>query len=211
MASTRHHPLESSAATSPTSSANVPAQSSPSTTSSANRKWMHAPSAAVTIWLIVSIPLVLWDVMFVLLRPHSMPGGKLHSPIWTPYALYITVDYIYGWPAFNARNGFTAAQSVLNLVETAGYVYYLFVVSRYAVTATTAAGRPSHEKGRKGFLWFLLDDKAVAGRIGAAALLVAFSAAVMTVSKTILYCKCAMSRMEFASDILLSSSIGFIR
>ncbi|OXV06309.1 hypothetical protein Egran_05923 [Elaphomyces granulatus] len=186
MDSTRQHPLEFSPASS-ASSANASVQSSSSTTSSPNRKWMHTPSAAVTSWLIVAIPVVLWDAGFVLLRPHSLPGGKLHSPIWTPYALYVTVDYIYGWPAFNARNGFTAAQAVLNLVETAGYVYYLFVVSRYAVTSTTAASRPSHKKGRRGLLWFLFDDKVVAGGIGAAALLVAFGAAVMTLSKTVLY------------------------
>lgn len=181
MDSTRHRPLEFS----PASSASSADASSSSTTSSSNRKWMHAPSAAVIIWLIVSVPLVLWDTGFVLLRPHSLPGGKLHAPIWTPYALYCAVDYVYG--AFNARNGFAAAQSVLNLVETAGYVYYLFVVSRYAVTSTTAASRPSHKKGRRGLLWFLFDDKVVADGIGATALLVAFGAAVMTLSKTVLY------------------------
>jgi hypothetical protein len=42
-----------------------------------------------------------------------MPGGKFHSPIWTPYALYGTVDYMYGWPAWNAGIGFTAAQGSL--------------------------------------------------------------------------------------------------
>ncbi|MCJ1254802.1 hypothetical protein MMC24_002618 [Lignoscripta atroalba] len=42
-----------------------------------------------------------------------MPGGWLHSPIWVPYALYGTVDYIYGFPAWEARNGFTAAHDDL--------------------------------------------------------------------------------------------------
>jgi hypothetical protein len=156
----------------------------------ANRKWVHTPSAAVTIWLMVSIPLVIWDAGYVLLRPHSMPGGKLHSPVWTPYALYGTIDYIYGWPAFNARNGFTAAQTVLNLFETACYIFYLAVLYRYGTTVTSS-GRASQRKVKKGLSWFLLDEKVVAGRIGALALVIAFSGSVATFTKTVLYCKCS--------------------
>ncbi len=61
-----------------------------------------------------------------------MPGGALHLPLFRPYALYGTVDYIYGWPAWRARNGFTAAQAGLNVVETVGYLGYLGVVGWFA-------------------------------------------------------------------------------
>ncbi|KAL1989360.1 hypothetical protein VTN96DRAFT_122 [Rasamsonia emersonii] len=199
MVSTRHHPRDfpppptpSSASTPDNNAAAAAVKPSPTTaatsptTSGTSRKWVHTPSAAVTIWLLVSVPLVLWDAGYVLLRPHSMPGGKWHSPIWTPYALYGTIDYIYGWPAFNARNGFTAAQTVLNLLETACYVFYLAVIYRYGATVTTG-GRASQKKVRKGLSWFLLDEKVVVGRIGAVALLVAFSGSVATFSKTVLY------------------------
>ncbi|KAJ9300748.1 hypothetical protein DTO271G3_1912 [Paecilomyces variotii] len=185
MVSTRHHPREFPPPATPNSNAVVKSTPSPTTSGSGRSKWVHTPSAAVTIWLVFSIPLIFWDAGYVLLRPHSMPGGKLHSPIWTPYALYGTIDYIYGWPAFNARNGFTAAQTVMNLVETAGYLYYLFVVYRYG-TIVTSSGRASR-KQQKGLIWFLKEDKSIAGRTGAIALLVAFSASVMTVSKTALY------------------------
>lgn len=117
-----------------------------------------------------------------------MPGNKLHSPIWTPYALYGTIDYIYGWPAFNARNGFTAAQTIMNLVETVGYLYYLSIVYLYGASVAPTTGRPQQKKARKGLMWLLKDDKVVPGRIGAVALLVAYTASVMTVSKTALYC-----------------------
>ncbi|KAM0095449.1 hypothetical protein ACP6JD_001125 [Aspergillus fumigatus] len=113
-------------------------------------------------------------------------GHKLHSPVWTPYALYGTIDYIYGWPAFNARNGFTVAQTVLNLVESAAYLYYLFIIYKYGATMTTG-GRGKQRKTRKGLLWMLKGDKVVSGRTGATALLVAYSASVMTSSKTVLY------------------------
>ncbi|ODM23745.1 hypothetical protein SI65_01334 [Aspergillus cristatus] len=162
------------------------------TATTTTNKWVHTPSTAITLWLIFSIPLVLWDSGYVLLRPHSMPGNSLHSPLWTPYALYGTIDYIYGWPAFNARNGFTAAQTVLNLFESAGYCYYLWVVYRYGVpvSAGSAGGRgrgKRAEKAEKGVLGFLKEERIVAGRVAATALLIAYSASVMTLGKTVLY------------------------
>lgn len=191
MVSTRHHPRDFG--TPAGSKERIKATSSPSPSRNGGagpgRKWVHTPSAAVTLWLVLSIPFVLWDAGYVLLRPHSMPGNKLHSPIWTPYALYGTIDYIYGWPAFNENNGFTAAQTIMNLFETVAYVYYLAIIAVYGVSAS--GGR---KKSQKGLVWFFTENKAVAGRNGAVALLVAYSASVMTVSKTALYCKLRMSR-----------------
>jgi hypothetical protein len=181
MVSTRHHPQEFPPA--PKSRSVTPSRSTDSTPSSTN--WVHTPTAAVSLWLFISCPLVLWDAGYVLLRPHSMPGGKWHSPIWTPYALYGTVDYIYGWPAYNAHNGFTAAQTYLNLAETAAYLYYLWIVYKYGTPATGASRGSKSQR-----LWSAFTgERVVGGRTGATALLVAFSASVMTLSKTILYCK----------------------
>lgn len=190
MVSTRHHPREFP---SPEKAAQAMEKASPAPTTTGNsRKWVHTPSVAITVWLVVSIPLVIWDASYVLLRPHSMPGGRLHSPVWTPYALYGTVDYIYGWPAFEARNGFTAAQTVMNVAETIGYIYYLAVVYYYGATVTSGRGAP---KVKKGLLWLLTGEKVVAGKTGAIALLVAYSASVMTLSKTLLYCMWLPIRM----------------
>lgn len=181
MVSTRQHPREF-----PSPERAVKELVKSPVTTANSRKWTHTPTFALTIWLLVSVPLVLWDASYVLLRPHSMPGGRLHSPVFTPYALYGTIDYIYGWPAFNARNGFTAAQTVMNLVETVGYICYLSIV--YVYGATVVSGRGS-QRPSKDFMWLLKGEKVVAGRIGAIALLIAYSATVMTLSKTILYCE----------------------
>ncbi|KAJ5636534.1 uncharacterized protein N7484_009847 [Penicillium longicatenatum] len=182
MVSTRHHPKEFP---SPTRAAKELAKSSPAPTTTGNsRKWVHTPSVALTLWLVFSVPLVIWDASYVLLRPHSMPGGRLHSPLWTPYALYGKIDYIYGWPAFNARNGFTAAQTALNVVETLGYLYYLFIVYHHGATVVSGRGASTQKKG---LVWLLTGDKVVAGRTGAIALMVAYTASVMTLSKTVLY------------------------
>ncbi|KAL4871513.1 hypothetical protein BDV12DRAFT_23503 [Aspergillus spectabilis] len=177
MVSTRHHPRDfpnpsTARASTPWTSEN---------NKNTPKKWVHAPTTAVTLWLLVSIPLILWDSGYVLFRPHSMPGGKWHS-FWSGYAWYGTVDYIYGWPAYNAQNGFTAAQTVMNLIETAGYVYYLWVVYTHG---TPASGSP--REAESALSWILATDKVVAGRPGATALLAAFGSSVATVSKTLLY------------------------
>jgi hypothetical protein len=147
-------------------------------------KWAHTPSNLTIIWLFISLPLVAWDTGYVMLRPYSMPGGSLHWPIWAPYELYGKVDYIYGWKAFNEKNGFTAAQGFLNIIESLMYVYYLYIL--YTVgKQSKAQGRGAPKVSNVGFLG---QQRFVDGQKGAVAVLVAFSAAVMTVSKTVLYC-----------------------
>lgn len=131
---------------------------------SASREFIHTPTPLTLLWLFISLPLVTWDALYVFLRPHSMPGGFLHSPIWIPYALYGNVDHMYGIKQWEAGNGFTAAQSALNVIETLMYAYYLA-------------------------LWWGNKDvnSGIKGNKGAKAVLVGYSAAVMTVSKTVLY------------------------
>lgn len=132
----------------------------------ASSRWSHQPTLLSLVWLAVSLPLVAWDTGYVLLRPASMPGGSLHWPLWAPYELYGRVDHMYGEKQWQAGNGFTAAQGALNAIESALYLAYLALWWRGA--------RP---------------DRSVGGRAGALAVMLAFSAAVMTVSKTVLYCE----------------------
>ncbi|KAI1121576.1 hypothetical protein F5Y10DRAFT_98315 [Nemania abortiva] len=155
-----------------TRSAAKSSSSSSGASSSAATTYTHAPSALTLFWLAVSLPLVAWDCGYVLLRPRTMAGGDLHWPLWTPYALYGEVDHVYGWKAFNANNGFTGAQGLLNVAETLMYAYYFLAYYRNAVSVG-GGGR-----------------KVVVGRKAATAVLVGFSAAVMTLSKTVLYWLC---------------------
>lgn len=137
--------------------------------------WTYVPDSATLIWMAVSLPLVAWDTGYVLLRPHTMPGGSLHWPLYTPYALYGEVDHIYGFKQWNARNGFTAAQGALNFIETSMYLAFLYLWQAY--------GRPVEGAG----FTSKSSRKGVVGRVAAWASLLAFSAAVMTLSKTVLY------------------------
>ena len=184
-----------------------------STTSRARKgKWAHTPSNLAIIWLFISLPLVTWDAGYVMFRPHTMPGGKLHWPLYVPYDLYGRIDYIYGWKAFNERNGFTAAQTILNLIETAMYTFYMYILF--------AHGKQSSKHGRgaprPALAGFLGQQRAVEGKMGALAVLVGYSAAVMTVSKTFLYCafnsfriiSCANAIQGSMSTILVSITLA---
>ncbi|KAM6527187.1 hypothetical protein FSOLCH5_003259 [Fusarium solani] len=133
--------------------------------------WRHTPSKTTLLWLAVSVPLVAWDTGYVLGRPRTMPGGNLHWPLWVPYELYGKVDHVYGFKSWDAHNGFTGAQSALNVVESLMYVVYLWLVwTRADSRSTDGAAR-----------------RTLSGRDGALAVLIGFSAAVMTLSKTVLY------------------------
>jgi hypothetical protein len=102
-----------------------------------------------------------------------------------PYELYGKVDYIYGWKAFNEHNGFTSAQGMLNIIETLMYGYYLYILYAYG-KQSKAQGRGAPKPSAVGFLG---QQRYVDGKEGGIAVLVAYSAALMTVSKTLLYCK----------------------
>jgi hypothetical protein len=158
---------------------------SKSRSQSSSSGYTHSASYPITLWLLVSLPLVIWDTCYVLLRPHTMPGGRFHSPIWTPYALYGTVDYVYGWPAWHAKEGFTAAQASLNVLETVMYGYYLGVL-------WTRARVPRIGGQKKSIGWFIGANEEGRRKVvdGASlAVIFLFAASVMTVSKTVLYCE----------------------
>jgi len=85
----------------------------------------------VTLWFIISVPLVFWDSMFLLMRPRSMEGGDLHF-LWKPYAFYQTVDLNYSVKALEEGTGFPSAQALLSIVEgfmNIGYLYLAHVKS----------------------------------------------------------------------------------
>jgi len=65
-----------------------------------------------------------------------MEGGPLHWPLYKPYKLYPLylirsddrygeVDYIYGMKAYVNKNGFTNAQSSLNIIEVLLQIWFL--------------------------------------------------------------------------------------
>ncbi|KAI9736781.1 MAG: hypothetical protein M1834_000985 [Cirrosporium novae-zelandiae] len=147
------------------------------TTTRAPKAWSHTPSSITLAWLLISVPLVIWDCGYVLLRPDTMPGGRFHNPLYVPYATYAKTDYMYGWPAWEAKNGFTSAQGSVNVVECVMYIYYLWIVWRGGNGREVT---PSRRAGRE-------RPRIVESGRAARAVLVLFAASVMTFSKTALY------------------------
>lgn len=173
------------AATQPTASSSSSATMTTTTSTNpaaAGVRWLHAPDSTTMFWFAVSLPLVIWDSIYVLGRPHTMEGGWLFWPLYVPYKLYGEVDHVYGWKSYNARNGFTSAQGSLNVVETAMYLGYLWLWLTRA--------REVYVAGRG-------NVKVLSGRPAAVAVLLAFTAAIMTLSKTVLYCTFALSLGTF--------------
>ncbi|KAI9645855.1 hypothetical protein NHQ30_005290 [Ciborinia camelliae] len=175
MVSTRGHPQEFPET--PSRTPTTPSRSAPLR----KGQWTHIPSKVTIIWLAFSLPLVAWDAGYCMLRPHSMPGGSLHWPIWTPYELYGRVDYIYGWKAFNEHNGFTGAQTFMNVVESLMYYYYLYIIYAYGKSSAAQGRGATKNSAVPG------EQRVVDGKMGALAVLVGYSAALMTFSKTVLY------------------------
>lgn len=125
---------------------------------------------------------------YVLLRPHSMPGGWLHKPIWGPYELYGRVDYVYGLPAWESHSGWTAAQTYFNMLETACYLVYLGMVYKYG-EQEAVQGRGAPDKSVMGRFKALSESRTLSGRIAVYAVLLGYSTTFLTFSKTVLYCE----------------------
>ncbi|KAI1798285.1 hypothetical protein LXA43DRAFT_979650 [Ganoderma leucocontextum] len=80
----------------------------------------------ISLWFLLTVPIIFWDATYCFFRPRSMAGGDLHW-IWSPYALYQEIDYVYGLKAIQENNGFTNAQSALNIVENFMNIGYLYL------------------------------------------------------------------------------------
>jgi hypothetical protein len=91
---------------------------------------------------------------------------------------------VYGWKAFNDHNGFTAAQATMNVIETLMYIYYLYILYAYG-RQSTVPGRGAPKPATAGVLG---EARYIDGKMAGVAVMVAFTAAIMTVSKTTLYC-----------------------
>jgi hypothetical protein len=164
----------------------------PSPSEIGEQAWCHTASNLTLVWLAVSLPLVVWDVLYMLLRPHTMSGGWLQWPIWKPYEVYAAIDYVYGWPGYESGDGFGAAQSALNAIETVLYGLYLMIVYNHGVPTSAGTGIQAGQ----GLSSLLAGGRKVRGKSGNRALIIGFAAAIMTLSKTVLYCEYIAFRQQ---------------
>lgn len=116
-----------------------------------------------------------------------MPGGFLHKPLWTPYGLYGTIDHVYGFKAYNAHSGWTAAQGSLNVLETVAYAVYLYLVYTHGEVEEGVQGRGAPDKEDMGLLGRLSESRTVYGRMAGWVTVIAYTTAQITFWKTVLY------------------------
>ena len=166
---------------------------SSSSSGSSQGQWAHISDPVTLYWLLISLPLVLWDTGYILFRPYTFPGGILHSPLYRPYAKYGVVDLVYSRAAYESGMGFTAAQGTINLVETAGYLGYLYAVWKYGETQGEGNGKAARSLG----------GTKIGGGWGGVACLCGFGMSLATVSKTVLYCKFGCTFESFNISISL--------
>ncbi|EJC98473.1 uncharacterized protein FOMMEDRAFT_96779 [Fomitiporia mediterranea MF3/22] len=93
----------------------------------------------ITLWFLLTAPVIFWDAGYCFMRPRSFNGGDLHW-IWKPYALYQDIDLVYGVEAYNRGDGFASAQSFLNVIETFFNLYYVYAQHILASPAAPLIG-----------------------------------------------------------------------
>jgi hypothetical protein len=142
--------------------------------------WAHTPPAITLPWLSIGIPLVIWDTIFILGRPHTFAGGAIAWPLWIPYELYGRVDPVYSPESYYNGLGWTGAQALGNVFETLAYFFYLWIVFTY--------GRKEGKgPGVLGSLGAVGERRRVEGMWGAVANLVGYTTFMVTLAKTVLY------------------------
>jgi len=128
--------------------------------------WAHTPRFPVLVWTAFAFPFTIWDTLYIVLRPRTLPGHEWHDPIWTAVGTYAAVDGVYSEQAWLEGEGWTAAQSVINVTEVLLYVWYYAIV----------------RKSRN-------ERNEVGGRAGGRACVVGLVAGTVTLTKSALYCE----------------------
>lgn len=159
-----------------------PATSSNHTTSERNApNWCHTVPAITFLWLGLSLPLVLWDTIYIMGRPHTFAGGAIAWPLYVPYELYGRVDPVYSPEAYYSGLGWTGAQALGNVFETLAYLAYLWIVIVHGQ-------KKGSGEGVLGSLGAVGKKRTVEGYWGAVSSLVGYTTFMITAAKTVLYC-----------------------
>ncbi|PUU77907.1 hypothetical protein B9Z19DRAFT_1085312 [Tuber borchii] len=80
----------------------------------------YNPPKAITIWLLLSSLVVIYDATYILLRPYTFSPNIL-SRFWQGHNFYATVDHVYGASALAEKDGFPPRRSALNFIYLAKY------------------------------------------------------------------------------------------
>ena len=163
--------------------------------------WAHTPPTITLLWLAISLPLVLWDTIYIMGRPHTFAGGAIAWPFYKPYELYGRVDPVYSPEAYYSGLGWTAAQALGNIFETLAYFFYLWLV----LTHGRVQGKG---EGVLGSLGAVGERRRVEGMWGAVANLVGYTTFMITLAKSVLYCR-SWEACLAKTSLLMCACVGY--
>ncbi|PPQ79099.1 hypothetical protein CVT25_002892 [Psilocybe cyanescens] len=89
----------------------------------------------ISLWFLITAPIILWDASYVLMRPRSMEGGDLRW-FWSGFDMYERIDTVYSVKGYHEKAGFAPAAAISNLIETSLNLAYLYAV--YILPSNTA-------------------------------------------------------------------------
>ncbi|XP_073252581.1 uncharacterized protein [Porites lutea] len=92
----------------------------------------------VAFWLLLSSIICAIDAFFVLLRPHTLPGGKWNY-LFKPYNIYIQVDARYK----DLKDAFVIGQSWMNIVEVCLNIVTFILPMRHVASRSQCLARKS--------------------------------------------------------------------
>ncbi|KAF8157055.1 hypothetical protein B0H34DRAFT_483633 [Crassisporium funariophilum] len=84
----------------------------------------------ISVWFLFSYTIVLWDLAYILIRPHSLEGGRFRY-IWSVYDELEHFDLTYSPKYFydgHIRSAALSAKGALSIPEVAFAAVYLFQV-----------------------------------------------------------------------------------
>ncbi|KAH9481799.1 hypothetical protein JR316_0006326 [Psilocybe cubensis] len=83
----------------------------------------------ISLWFLITAPIILWDASYVLMRPRSMEGGDLRW-FWSGFDMYERIDTVYSVKGYHEKAGFAPAAAISNLIETSLNEYFCGGCSR---------------------------------------------------------------------------------
>lgn len=85
----------------------------------------HTPRYKIAVWSLLSYFSIWYDVAYISLRPHTLPGGKWHGPVFKPMVRWAAIDNLYGEQAWNDNDTVLAAKANIGCFEANLHLIYL--------------------------------------------------------------------------------------
>lgn len=101
----------------------------------------HKPRYWIVVWSLVSLLSGWYDVLYVCLRPHSLPGGRWHAPFFKPMEQWAAFDNLYGAQACIQGDTILLTKISISCFEVCLHLAYLCQLARPGALRSTLESR----------------------------------------------------------------------